>query len=220
MRVAICHLGPSGLTRLVWFTQSRAGVYLGYFGTSTDHHHSFHADGRRHLRTRTHKDLMPPSSDSRIDIHDAPRQLLNASISVLASPGRVAPYCPSGRREQVVLITDAQLGGSDRISFDYYLMRRDGEPAFLRMPLQPMHSAVLSVSQLLHFTLPLEHFPEHKVGFSVRVLLFASDVTARPDHDAAQQIAGADACEIECHAQTPACAPLSSTVIRTQGGNM
>jgi len=185
MRFALCHLGLGGLNRLVWFTQSRAGIYLGYFGTKADHHHSLHEDGRRHLRTRAHRDLMPASSDLQINSHGFPRQLVHASISVLDDPDRFAPFSPSARYEQVALITDAQLGGADRVALDYYLMHRDYEAEFLRLPPQPMHSAVLSSVQLLHLTLPLVHFPEHKVGFSVRVLRFAPDGSALTNRAAA-----------------------------------
>ncbi len=92
MRACIAHRAYGVLRRIVWFNESRTGIYLGYYGEKTLHHHSIHADGHHHLRTIDGTDLLarmkgPPVADLRGSI-----QLLNASIYLPPQDTHSAPY--------------------------------------------------------------------------------------------------------------------------------
>jgi hypothetical protein len=177
VRACICYRKEGSLYRAVWFTESNTGLYLGYYGSKTEHHHSFHADGRRHLRTRNGKDLLPKAKDMAIkDIHGC-RQLLNVSLPLAGLESHTDKF-RANERGDVVGMLDAPTG-RDRVSMDYCLLHRSEEVEFLAnlgrpSPMFPFQTLLLCM------TIALEHFPKHKVSFVVHELGPASTPKSDP----------------------------------------
>ena len=170
MRVILRYHNPHGTNPLVWFTESKTGVYLGYYSDHPQHHHSLHGDGRRHVRTDLDVDLFPPGTDVPIKDHTLPRQLLNVSIPIEGRLTAKYPRLESKRPELVWTFTEKQLNGATSLLFDYYLMHKRSEQDFFDLLFRPLHSEFPPTSLLASFTIPLIHFPDQKVGFILRAV--------------------------------------------------
>jgi hypothetical protein len=167
MRACIAHRASGVLRRIVWFNESATGIYLGYYGTKMEHHHSIHTDGHRHLRTVDETDLLPRTKGPPIADLRGYVQLLNASIHLPPQETHSSAYS-EGEKADVLAIIDAEDNPEpERVSLDYYLIHGSSEDEFiksLRWPSIPeLGPHVLGLCQLVR----LENFPDHKVAFAV-----------------------------------------------------
>lgn len=167
MRACIAYRASGMLRRIVWFNESPMGIYLGYYGAKTVHHHSVHTDGHRHLRTVDAVDLLPRTKGPPIADLQGYAQLLNASIHLPPEETHSAAYSESEKSDVMAIIDEGATSEPERVSLDYYLIHRSSEDRFittLKWPeLSGLGPHVLGLLQLIQ----LEHFPDHRVAFAV-----------------------------------------------------
>jgi hypothetical protein len=159
----------------VWFNESASGIFLGYYGEKTEHHHSLHKDGSRHLRDNDGRDLLPEVNDVVIDYFRGYRQLLNASMAVPSPDSHSVPFSESSA--DTVTATLHVPPGWGRVSMDYYLLHRSAEDQFLRNLRWPPIPSLEPHEVALCLTLALDHFPGHKVA----LVVFAPEQTVPTD---------------------------------------
>jgi hypothetical protein len=165
VRACICYRFGDRLRKLVWFNESTTGIFLGYYGEKTEHHHSLHKDGSRHLRDNDGRDLLPKVKDVIIDNFHGYRQLLNASIALPSPDSHSVPFAESSA--DTVTATLHVPAGWVRVSMDYYLLHRSAEDQFLRNLRWPPVPDLDRHEVALCLTLALDHFPDHKVALVV-----------------------------------------------------
>ncbi len=152
----------------MWFNESPSGIFLGYYGSGIEHHHSIHADGERHLRSVDGKDLSPKAKGPPIaDVTGSP-QLLSASFPLPPPDHRSLAYSV-GEKADVIGVVDVPPGREgDRVSLSYHLIHRESEGEFLRDRIQwPGFSSMPPHELALCLTVALDNFPSHKVGFTI-----------------------------------------------------
>src|SRR5260221_5380491 len=129
MRGSICVERGGCLYRLVWLSESRAGLYYGQLGSDRDHHVSYHTDGIRHFRSGDstyHEFLDVALAESR-----GIRQLLSANVALsLEWLNATTSYVASRVGETRVVLPEEQLVDCDSLLIDHYLMDQPSEGDF------------------------------------------------------------------------------------------
>jgi hypothetical protein len=166
VRACICYRSGGGIRRVIWFNESPSGIFLGYYGTETEHHHSVHRDGHRHLRTVDGKDLLPITKGLPIAEVQGFPQLLNASLHLPSADSHSAPYSQGDKADVIAMLDGVGEEAYERVSFDYYLLHRSSEAEFLdsvrwRVAAMGPHELALCLA------VALEHFHDYKVAFTV-----------------------------------------------------
>lgn len=128
MRAIVGLQHPGEIFRLLWLSESKSGIYVGYFNGVVDTHVSYHRDGTRHFRiAKSHHQRW---KDVPLNDHVGVKQLLHSSISAHAKhdpwPRITSP------RDETILLDSRQLSGYDTLAVDTWLSDTGNESMLTR----------------------------------------------------------------------------------------
>jgi hypothetical protein len=124
MKTAICWRDNARVSRLLWLSESRGGLYYGIFNSAVDVHQSYHTDGVRH--TRIGKAHHQRFVDLPLANHKGTRQLTHQGLGPL-SPGAASwpKHESSHAFDSVEIIDRSALIGAERLAVEIWLSDHD-----------------------------------------------------------------------------------------------
>jgi hypothetical protein len=130
MRVIVGLEGPEERFRLLWLSESRSGIYIGYFTGTVDVHSSYHQDGTRHSRiAKSHHQRW---QDVPLRSHSGVKQLLHASIPI-HNRHDLWPRVASAR-DELIILNHSQFAGYDTLAVDALLASTNNDSDLNRFP--------------------------------------------------------------------------------------
>lgn len=165
MRTALCVRRGESIYRLVWFGESKAGLYIGVLGAQEDSHQSYHTDGTRH--TRVGADYHNRFSDTRINDFVGFNQLGHFSLSLTKNWFNAKTlYTGDKKTESIVLIHEKVLARRDTLALDVWLTDRKSEQNLLNI-IANGPGGDAKFSPVTEYVASLENFPNHKLVLSL-----------------------------------------------------
>ena len=166
MRISVCFRRDSQIYRLVWITESRAGIYLGLLGGQQEFHVSYHHDGTRHAKVGS--EYHNRFSDAPIAAFVGFKQLDHVSLSM--SPewfSAATVYAGDEKTETLFVVDESLFKGRDTCAVDAWLCDRLSEPRLLDA-IGLMLSSEPSFQIATEAFVALDNFPNHKFGVTLR----------------------------------------------------
>lgn len=146
--------------------ESRWGIYACFFMGQVEFHSSYHTDGTSHLRSQGVQ-AGPSVMNDPINEVRGVAQVVHASIS-LGLPELDLPdvYDGDKRTESVVVLHDHLFSDEQsRFWLDVWVFDRASEADFYKNVCSTRHGGL---SRVVDMATNLDHFPNHKVGISIR----------------------------------------------------
>ncbi len=165
MRIALCVRRDKTIFRLVWISESKAGIYIGTLGTQEDSHESYHQDGTRH--TKIGSEYHNRWSDTPIALHTGFKQLGHSSLSLTKNWfNSKTTYAGDDKTESIVLIDERLLYGKDTLALDIWMTDRASEQKLLEVIAEHVvtRPEFHVVAELVS---ALDHFPEQKIAITL-----------------------------------------------------
>jgi hypothetical protein len=168
LRTSLCFRRAGRLHRLVWFNESGGGIYFGFLGGLQENHHSYHADGTRHLKMGGQ--YVPHGKDvPLVDVRGV-LQLGHASLSLSETWfSDSTAYAGDNQTETVVVIDDGHFEEGGRCGLDVWLLDRASE-AELYARLAAQASAVQDSKVIADVVSSLDSYRGHKIALTVRAV--------------------------------------------------
>ncbi|MBL8510659.1 MAG: hypothetical protein JNM52_03345 [Betaproteobacteria bacterium] len=186
MRIALCVRHGQSIFRLVWITESKAGIYIGALGSSEDAHQSYHQDGTRH--TKIGVEYHNSFGDTPIAEHTGFKQLVHCSLSLTKNWFNAKTiYTGDDKTESIVLLDQQLFYGKDTLALDVWMTDRASEQKLLAFIADSFltTSKFHAVSELVS---SLDYFPNQKVVLTLRSAkvrgVDPSDLMFPPKNDA------------------------------------
>ena len=120
MKIVACVRNGQALQKLVWFNESKGGVYLGVFARELDVHLSYHRDGRKHTKIGT--DYIQRTQDTPLESFSGAKHLSHQAISIDGRSDSFWPRHAAFKTWDVTLVFDeSQLLDSEWLALDFWL---------------------------------------------------------------------------------------------------
>ena len=162
MRIALCVRHGETIHRLVWFGESKAGIYVGVLGAQEDSHVSYHTDGTRH--TKIGAEYHNRFSDTPIHEYAGCRQLDHFSLSLTKNWFNAQThYKGDEKTESMVLVDQKTLASRDTLGLNVWLTDRKSEQELLKVTAYEFPKFQL----VAEYIASLENFPNHKLAISL-----------------------------------------------------
>ena len=162
MRLAICFRRDAAVFRLVWMSESNAGLYLGVLGGRDDSHVSYHADGTRHFKIGS--EYHNRFSDVALESHRGAKQIDHLSLSMTEEWFNAQSSYPGDQKTETIVLLDERLfRDKDTCALDVWLFDRASEAQFLEISGRSLeHMPAFSV--VGEVIVSLDFFPNHKIA--------------------------------------------------------
>ncbi len=156
--------------KLLWVTEDAKGFYFGQYGPTDDDgvgggpHQSYHADGKRHYRLRRSREPLQERYDTPIgDVTDV-RSLGTHAIAFepKALEALGADYDSEDPKAALSIFLEGASFATWAFNLHSSLFHRSREPEWVGSILSQVTAR--SGAVLAAFAIPLQNFPDHKVG--------------------------------------------------------
>ena len=166
MRIALCVRHEQSIFRLVWITESKAGIYIGTLGSNEDSHESYHQDGTRH--TKIGPEYHNRFKDVPIASHTGFKQLGHFSLSLTKNWFNAKTiYIGDDKTESIVLLDQRLFYNKDTLALDVWMTDRTSEQKLLAITAGSFEVAPKfhAVAELVS---SLDYFPNQKIVLTLR----------------------------------------------------
>jgi hypothetical protein len=179
MRIALCFRRSDNIHRLIWITESRNGIYLGFQGAKQEFHISYHQDGRRHAKVGS--DYHNRFNDVQIASHKGVRQLHHVSLSITKKWFTAeTAYSGDNKTETLFLLDEALFRNQDMLALDIWLIDRASEQELFGTVGRLIKSDP-AFKIITEIVASLDSFPEQKIALTLRsARIRKADLTDAP----------------------------------------
>ena len=162
MRYYICWKYGQNIYRLTWINESKAGIYVGVFGSEADFHTSYHADGKKHFATRRGRTKQHMSDSQFPALNDVEKfqQIVSSTMPLVERWRRPVDKFISKKKTDLIILSEDLLKNFSHLSTNVMVFNKDAEEAFLAEILTSNEHIQIITSHISNLT----HYPNHKLA--------------------------------------------------------
>lgn len=166
LKVCICTIHDGVPYKMVWFHESKGGVFVGLYGVTGETHFSYHADGKRHSKMKGIKKAIAEHQSTPIATITPFSQIISQALST--KPQDLAALAKSydghEKSDVQIFLNPTLFSSAFVLHLNFWIVDINSQSRFLTSIHNSTSNNRWSLVSLQAFC--LRHFPSKQVAFS------------------------------------------------------